>query len=43
MELNLKNLFIQRKKNWRTLRKTSEARERTNNKFNSHVIPSLGI
>jgi hypothetical protein len=34
---------LRREENWRTRRKTLEARERINNKLNSHVMPSLGI
>jgi hypothetical protein len=32
-----------REENQRTWRKTLEARERINNKLNSHVMPSPGI
>jgi hypothetical protein len=34
---------LRREENRRTLRKTFEARERINNKLDSHVMPSPGI
>jgi hypothetical protein len=34
---------LRREENQRTRRKTLEARERINNKLNSHVMPSPGI
>jgi hypothetical protein len=35
--------FLRREENRRTRRKTLEARERINNKLNSHMTPSTGI
>jgi hypothetical protein len=45
IELEFRNVpgFLRREENRRTRRKTLEARERTNNKLNSHVTPSPGI
>jgi hypothetical protein len=44
VELELRNVdFLQREENWRAMRKALEARERINNKPNSHMTPSPGI
>jgi hypothetical protein len=44
IELEFRNIdFFLREKNWRTRRKTLEARERINHKLNSHMTPSPGI
>jgi hypothetical protein len=40
IELEFRNVdFLRREENRRTLRKTLEARERINNKLNSHEVP----
>ena len=44
IELEFRNVdFLRREENRRTRRKTLEARERINNKLNSHMTPSPGI
>lgn len=44
VELEFCNVgFCGREENWRTWRKITEPRMRTNNKLNPHVMPALGI
>jgi hypothetical protein len=43
IELEFRNVDFCGEENWRTWRKTLEARERINKKLNSHTTLSLGI